>query len=473
MPEVLHGPLRLHVERTNNVSLSKRNPLLAEIHDIRSQLYDPRRRQAALEYARCNEQTALLEAVSKESVSVTRQVFIDGQFSAFNQPLVPMFQRGVDEARRMASKESIKYKAGSLKEGDNSFDVEIWRRERELDEQVKLNEYAVSGELNSHYMIVVSPFPEEMNPHTAHELGYFPEKRAGKVRIHDLNPQTGIKQTIEFFYTGSTLEKIKEIGNLLGLEGVFAHLKSPSYALEQTIMVSKVRTGGWLDILRLLSPVLYENGAQDVARKSQVVLSEAQPLIDSLVQFDVEMALSLDKGEPRPAVLKMINLYLRKYPKESAVLSERDRYLLYLGRDRFTNNVAAVLKKIALINTYTQVAVLTDEPSVKDIAHLKSYIRNHLSIYDNPAIDGFLSGGARSVAFSFCGMSIGGAQSAYGYMPADYLRAMFGNELVFECPSCHRVTYGPVGNRCPKCSITLEEWKEKIAEEKLDIETCE
>jgi hypothetical protein len=485
IPEVLQEPLRLKVERIDEIKRISQNPLLAEIQDIRGVLYRPDQRNVALQYARCNEQTALLEAVSKESVSVTQQFFIDGQFCAFNQPLVPMFQRGVDAAMRMRDKRTTDSgqpasparlaakRAGGRTADNNSYAVEVWRREKERDEQVQLNSLAEAGQLNSHYMIVISPFPEEMNEQTAHELGYFPQERAGKIRIHDFDSHSGMKQTIEFFYTQSSLEKIKSMARLLGMSSMFNDISEPSQALERTMLISKLRVGTWTDILRLLGPVIYENDGQDIAKKSQIILNEAQPLVDSLVHFDTELALSLEQGEPRPAVLRMINLYLRKYPKESAALSEQDRYLLYAGRDRFTEDVAVVLKKIALINTYTQVAVLTDEPSVKELSHMKNYVRNHLSIYDNPAIDGFLLGGGRSVAFSFCGMSIDGAQSAYGYMPADYLRSLFGNELVFECPSCHRVTYGPVGNRCPKCSITIEEWKQKIAEENLDVETCE
>lgn len=427
------------------------SPFLAEVRNIGRALYNFREREIACSYARCNEQAALLEAVSKQSVSVSQQLLVDGQFAAFNQPLVPMFERGLAAAtRKMAS--------------DSRFKVEVWRRSKELEEQLQLNELAQSGELNSHYLLTISPYPEEMDEKTSQELGYFPQERVGKIRIHDFNPQTGMKQTIEFFFTRSSLEKVRLIAAALGLGDSFSHLVNPSQTLDQRVLVSKLRVGSWLDLLRLLGPVLYDGQHQDIIAKSQVVLSEAQPLIDSLVNLDTELALSLEKRQPTARILQMINLYLRKYPRRMTSFPELDRNLLLFGRSYFTDEVAIVLKKIALMNTYTQVAVLTDQPSVKHLAYMKRYIRDHLSIYDNPAIDGFMMGRLGSPGFAFCGVALD---------PANYLRRLFGLESKFECPNCNRITYGPVGDRCPKCNITKAEWKEKLEKDGLDAETCE
>ncbi len=36
----------------------------------------------------------------------------------------------------------------------------------------------------------------------------------------------------------------------------------------------------------------------------------------------------------------------------------------------------------------------------------------------------------------------------------------------FECPNCHCKSYTPVGNQCPNCRITKQEWKRKLEQQK-------
>jgi hypothetical protein len=60
----------------------------------------------------------------------------------------------------------------------------------------------------------------------------------------------------------------------------------------------------------------------------------------------------------------------------------------------------------------------------------------------------------------------GGGMANYGFGESLYYQP-------FECPKCHNVSYSPVGNKCPHCGITKEQWAKKLKEEENDKEICD
>jgi hypothetical protein len=60
----------------------------------------------------------------------------------------------------------------------------------------------------------------------------------------------------------------------------------------------------------------------------------------------------------------------------------------------------------------------------------------------------------------------GGGMANYGFGESLYYQP-------FECPKCHNMSYSPVGNKCPHCGITKEQWAKKLESEGKDTDICD
>lgn len=58
-----------------------------------------------------------------------------------------------------------------------------------------------------------------------------------------------------------------------------------------------------------------------------------------------------------------------------------------------------------------------------------------------------------------------------GFTYHDYAAYLYGEP--FTCPSCHKVSYVPVGDHCPHCKITKQEWKKKQEEKGDSFNVCD
>jgi hypothetical protein len=427
--------------------------LLAEVNLFRQAFRedDGHALNHAREYSYWNNRTALLEAVSKRGVSLTRQDYhpSEGRFYAFGRPIAAILAEGVRAVLPQAQT------------GDG-YNVEFSRRQLELREEQFLEEIAQSGGLDQQLMLTISPYPEEMPDEVASSLGYDPATRAGKLRIHHFDRDHLRKETAEIFFTESSLPKIRAIAKALGKEELFRSLDSPSAALGQPIFLDKSLFPDYLAVLNELSSTLYDNPkvGEQIVIDSRRILKRAEPLIVGLVNLDEELALSLTRGAATPSIKEVLNNYLDKFWQGSINFSESDYLALTDGLGHFSEKTAEVLKKIALINTYVQIDGVVKQPKNKA----------ELSLFDNEeAIMQAMAMGEANI--SYCGMSLNSPYGAYGWGAEVTWGVLFGsaqgnmmaaNEMhITRCPSCGQewlvseAVHGKQGIRC-SCGNSVE-----------------
>jgi len=405
------------------------NPLLSEVNLFRRASENNHEGWLAYarEYSYWNNRTALLEAVSKRGVSLTRQDYQaeEGAFYGFGQPITSILSAGL----RAVTERS---------QSNPGYQVEVGRRELELREEQLLEELARSGGLNNQLMLTISPYPEELSESIAAELGYVPKTRSGKVRIHNFNPGGLSKETAEIFFTESSLPKIRAIAKALGKEALFRSLSAPSEALGQPVLLDKSLFPDYLAVLNSLSSVLYDDpgAGEQIVKNSYAVLEKAEPLIGDLVGLDEDLAVSLIRGEANSQIREIITGYLEKIHSGLVNLSDVDYGALRDGLGYFSETTAAVLKKIALVNTYIQVSDLIKRPKENP----------RLSLFNNQeAIEMAMAMGAAEM--SYCGVSLNNPYGAYGWGVATAYNVIFGQD--------DRVAHEPRTTRCPSCQ---HEW---------------
>jgi|GEM_PF-1340491 len=421
------------------------DPLLAEVNLFREAYTknEPAGVSSAREYSYWNNRTALIEALFyKQGISLTRQDYrpSEGGFFAFGQAINSLLSKGVGEISQRA-------------QNNPAYLAELGRRRLELREEQLLEELARSGGLDNQLMLVISPYPEELSEVTAKELGYQPQTRSGKLRIHSYRSGALNKETAEIFFTESSLAKTRAIAKALGKEELFRSLGSPSEALGQPIFLDKSSFPDYLSVLNQISPVLYDDSvnAQHTIENSRQTIARAQPLLLGLAELDEELAKSLILGKATSKIKKVLNQYLEKIFYGAVNLSYSDEAALHNGLSRFDERTASVLKKIALINTYVQVGDLAKQPT-RQVA---------LDLFDNQeAIGMAMAMGAAGM--SYCGVNLNNPYGAYGWGPEVALGVIFGagggasanEQHLTHCPYCgarmlvSEAVHGRGGIRC-------------------------
>jgi hypothetical protein len=373
---------------------------------------------------RANEKTALLEAVTAQSMSANLTNYSPEGFVFAGERVLQFLDRGVA---------FMQYKS----EGNPLYEVELARRRYEYQEQYLLETEAAQGTLDWAYKVVFSPFPDDMDEQVSRELGYDPHKKTAKVRIHNFDSQTGENETTEIIFADS-LQKRQQLLTMLGPND--KSLSSlPATAILGQIFSFPKSEYAFGDLVKKLGAILFdENQAEQVSVGSVFVAEKGTPFIKGLARLDEELAKSLLERKPTNAVanaLEQIQFF--------AGLSEGEQQILANAHYVFTEGMARLIKKIALTNTYLQVALLTDNQKVVGLAVDKRALTMNADLFFNPYLSEIMMD-MMPVNISFCGGSFE-AEGSYGFEPRYWSEYLFGR----GAPNEKRVTH------CPNCKTTL------------------
>ena len=426
------------------------DPLLAEARMFKQAYQSPHDRRLlehAQAYADFNAQTTLLEAALPEHISFSQQDYTSRGFEAFGQLLLPMLERGIA---------AISSKADLDRKG-NGYALEQQRRQYELAEQVAIERMAKQELLNNYYVLTLSPYPKGMDEQIAQELGYLPEKQVGKLRLHDYNPQTRKKTIITFSFSEENQRLDRLVNQLTKLveqnQGNTVNLDSSSSSIAYYLLPKQV--GDWPAVYQKLGKGLYDEKNEQLLSKSTNTIDQAGSIAREIVNLDKELAISLLTNKPSQFIKDLAFQLLNPNNSYTQLFTPSDLLMLKgINNGFFNEDVARLIKKIALSNSYLQLAVLTKQPKVARLSLPKDI---EPDIF-NPSLAQIAWQLLGPMTMSFCGMGFEmyNNPNFYGYHP-DFIRGYLFPSVqatkVTTCPQCKKrwlVNYehGTYGIKC-------------------------
>lgn len=325
-----------------------------------------------LEYVWWNEMTAATEAVTDGHIWITRQRWNRqvGDFEAFGEEITPMMERGVSQV-----------------DGLMGYDWELERGRRgvELDENFNLRGEYYLDNLEDKAVVMISPYPEEMSLGFATKRSYDPEKKRAMVRVHKVDG-AGNKQIIQIGLDNSSTEAFRRLLEKMGVETAERLGSTEVMALSVAMLVDK--ESGWASVVELARQYdvvleemarergqakryflgkevgLVERDYEGLERKREFVEGEIAPFVDSLVDFDVELAQSLVTGKPVGLVADRVWRYLtptKMGGEERFLVSDEERKVLRLGLvGKFGEEAAQILKEKEMVRVWTVMSTLVN-----------------------------------------------------------------------------------------------------------------
>lgn len=319
----------------------------------------------ALEYVRCNELTAAMEAVTNRFLSVTFQERSDdlGGFRAFG------------EAETVAEMALRGTKGLS---GDQVIKFEKERRWAEYNEALVLDSQ-YNGMLRDHVLLTISPYPDEVFSEIAGKLGYKFDTKQAMLRWHEVGEE-GKKTIYQLNVDNKDYSSVEVFGELLrrfgdsDFEG-----ESTLDILATPIFISKTKfNNGVIDVARMYDSILEEksnnskhyfcgrevaNETQkvygDLAKKSEQIIEEGSDLIDLVVSYDMELAKSLFLKSPTLSILSEMEYFVKARNEMGAlILDDGQRMILdgCLSDDSgksFNKDTAKLLKSLETVRVWS------------------------------------------------------------------------------------------------------------------------
>lgn len=459
------------------------DPLLAETKMFSKayQQNDLRLLGQAENYANFNAQTTLLEAVLPEHISFSQQKYTNNGFQAFGELLIPMLERGIA---------AISLQAQNDFKG-NGYAMERQRRQCELAEQLTLEQMAREGLLDNYYVLTVSPYPRDMNKKIAQELGYLPEEQVGKLRLHDFDSNSQNKTIVNFSFSENN-QNLEELLNQLTViitqnNGEVRPLES-SLPLINCYLLPK-QVGSWSIVHQELAGCLYGSKNKQLLSRSNETINQAEFMAKELVNLDKELAISLLTNKPTQYIQDIVNKLIDSSSFSNQLFTPNDQFLLRGISDNFFNDeLARLIKKVALSNSYIKLAVFTKQPKT---AHFSLPRDTKSGIFD-PSLAQIAHQLFTPMTMSFCGMGFELYNNSvfYGYNPdliRGYLLPSSKATKVTSCPKCGKswlvnLEHGTYGIKCScgnkvkggdgaKCIVTAS--KQAQSYQKLTLKEAE
>lgn len=437
-----------------------------------------------LDYTYNNEKTATIEAATQDMISVTHQRWDKDAHDcvAFGSPVLSILGSGIDDAR-------------------SQFEYE--RRVIEFHDAEAFNTALADGAMNDSVKVTFSPFPDDVEREAAEESGY----KGAMVRLFSYDAATADIEVHQINFEVSDNQALASVARMLG--AYCSRQKTSNELLATQIYVPKETfPRGVVDIAeaydRVLEyqaqvagndtkylcgrPVLTKNDQDYNAlyEKSEILEHTIDPLIQSVVDTDVELAISLHEGKASTKVQTKIQSFLQ-LDEETGALSTAQKDALIAGLlGTFTKDTAHVLKSLELVRTWSVVSSLANARRAEALFGKDNVARIRQQYADDPTVlmngydlDRVIASAQKEVVFIRCGGKIqSGVESLYAAPLETVQGALFGDELSiqtsepFKCPDCKHTSHKPVGNRCPHCGLTKETYSKRLAKEGKSSEVC-
>lgn len=435
----------------------------------------------AVDYVRCNELTAAMEAVTERFLSVTFQEWDEelGGFRAFSEheTVAAMTRRGFSKM----SDESV-------------FRFEKDRRKLEYGEAVLLDSQ-YKGLLRDHVLLTISPYPDEVPEFIAGAKGYKSETKQAMLRWHELS-EKGEKTVYQLNLDNadhSSVEVFSELIRQLGDSDFIG--ESTLDILASPIFISKDKiTNGVIDIARVYDSILEKESTNtkhyfcgrvvanetqklynDLAKKSELMVEESSDLMERMVELDMELAESLEKGYTTKMIQSKIEYFFdARNDRDEFLLDEGQRLLLgkYIGVNSNTSfgvDAAKLLKSVETIRAWSilscrfnreQAEMVFGEERVEQIlvAFEDDYTDEDLAwaVLDNVVSQ------TNDLQFVVCGGSLksytGGNffQSSLSSVEQDLFGSSESSSVMecVKCPFCKKTVDAIVTStkiKCPEC----------------------
>ncbi|KKR72181.1 MAG: hypothetical protein UU81_C0008G0012 [Microgenomates group bacterium GW2011_GWC1_41_8] len=363
-------------------------------------------------------------------------------------------------------------------------EAEIRRQRVELLNTQMFDYHLQQKTLDTHCWITISPSPDDMSADVRKSLGYFGtminirdhDPQTGKIHVHQINVDTDMPVLGRFFT------------DIAGKDSGFdyqSETPSATELLAHPILLSKDEFNrrfprGVVDVARVydgmleeVSGVPYFFGKQvstkllyeEIFHKTETVEHQIEPLIQHLVEFDIELAISLAEGNLTESIQKKIieHLNLRDTEGLEGLSTEQQtalkKALFFFADKRIAEEAVTVLKSLELVRVWSVISSLAHQERAEQLFGRETvqFIQEQY-IYDPVALlhSGFINSVIVNAKpqFNLCGGTVdifgnkGGNNNLFQISLGDSLMALLApnaNSEIESGKSCPEIKCGRLG----------------------------
>lgn len=433
-------------------------------------------------YLHQNAYTAASEAVDPGGYfwsDTRRWVSTQAEFYAFNQPMSQMLQNGIEYVNQQINDDH-----------DHPLIFERRREIIELQVEEDLSRAYRQGDLPDGIYFNVSAYPEEVAESDAALYGYKPKQRLAKLRFEVFDQ--GQRTTIDISVANSRIDILGQLAglqpeqtayfsseDLLGLTRYLGPIPQDGSSIESTLRVVEdydillsQRYGGDYFFGRRVAFKTDKN-YQGVVEKRKGIFVKGQPLVDQVVNLDIELAKSLSIGTITEYIESKTEYWLGATNKAGQYLlnqKERNHLSRTFLSGTLSREAAEVLKKCELTLIWSSMACLVDpilagqKFGTERVAYVTQQLGLKRRIDDDLYTDltAMSADPEEALLFELCGGSMGGfGRGLHGLRLTEignYLTLDPENDI-WKCQRCHYIHLidarnGVLVDYCKGCGLS-------------------
>ncbi len=344
-------------------------------------------------YIEADVRTQAFEAVAPGTIMTTYQAFDRGkkEFVGYGFSTTEIYKKGLGDIAELRKKHG------------NNIDFEEERRTIELLDAYALNNSIVDGSdrMAENIKVVISPFPKGADKKTAKEIGYFADKEIAMVRVMEFDPETDLMKVSQIAVEKTDLEMFASLVSLLKGEKIEEPISATDILGTQIFIPKGKVTNGVVDIARIYDRYLEtktgerhflgedigyaKKDYQVIVENSKQAESLTQPIVNHLVETNIELAKSLINGSATDFIKNSVRLTLQQTKDGKSLLDDTKRLVLSESlTGKFDISAAEALKDFVTKSDYLAMLCLTNRDRANEVFNVDEVTNFRNEYFNDP-----------------------------------------------------------------------------------------